>query len=159
VEHRRPALPALLAEVVIETASEGEQEGDGVCGKGLVVAPAHIRDHDVALHQRVIEPRAAQARTGGADPAQLLGPGKERGRYCSVGRVSVLDVREGVVRIAEGLSDCAGDSLPDLLRPRRVDVWGQQHDFKAHGLTPLCLGRRASGYLQHRGRRVSSYTA
>ena len=137
VDHPRAALPLLLREVVLESTREGEQERHGVGREVLVVAAAHVRHDDGALHERVVEPVAAQARAGGADPAQLPGAGEELGRHRPVGGVGVLDVGEGVLRIPEGLGDRAGDGLSDLLRPRLVDVRGQQHDLEAHGLPPL----------------------
>ena len=45
-----------------------------------------------------------------------------------------------VCGIPEYLGDSAGDGLPDLLRPLRVDVRGQQQELEAHGMAPLSIG-------------------
>jgi len=59
----RASLPALLWQVVIEAAGEGEEERDGMDGEVLVVAAAHVGDEDVAVDQRVVEPGAAEPGT------------------------------------------------------------------------------------------------
>src|SRR6266700_835610 len=105
----------------------------------LVVAAPHIGYDDIALYQCVVEPVATQASAGGADPAQLLGASKELWRHSPIGSVGVLNVSEGVFGSPERLGDSAGNGLPDLLRPRRVDVRWQQQDLEAHGIAPLVI--------------------
>src|SRR5262249_29997273 len=105
----------------------------------LVVAAPHVGHDDIALHQRLVEPVTTQASAGSADPAQPLGAGEELWRYSAIGRVGVLNVSEGVFGIPERLGDSTGNGLPDLLRPRRINVRWQQQDLEAHGIAPLVI--------------------
>src|SRR5262249_746538 len=110
----------------------------------LVVAAAHVRDDHVALHERVVEPVAAQAGAGGADPAQLLGAGEQLRRHGAVGGVGVLDLAEGLAGIAERLDRRARHGPADLLWARLVDVGREQQNLEAHGwstsrtILPVC---------------------
>ncbi len=105
----------------------------------LIVAAPHVRHDDITLHKRVVEPVAAQASAGGADPAQLLRTGEELWRHSPIGRVGVLSVGEGVFGILERLGYNTGNGLPDLLRPRLVNVRGQQQNLEAHGIAPMVI--------------------
>jgi hypothetical protein len=49
------------------------------------------------------------------------------------------------VGIREGLDDNAGDGLPDLLWPRRVNVRGEEEDLEAHSMAPLHIKARQPG--------------
>ena len=117
VDHPRASLPLLLRQVVLEATRKGEHERHGVGREVLVVTAPHVRHHDIAFDERVIEPVTAQASAGGADPAQPLRASEELWRHRPVGRVGVLNVGEGVFGIPECLDDRAGDGLSDLLRP------------------------------------------
>ncbi len=90
----------------------------------FVIAAVHAGDDDIAVDQRIVEIRAAQSGTRRANPAQFLRAGKQFRRHRPVGRISGLDLGEGVFGIGECLCDSTRDDLLDFLRPRRVGIWG-----------------------------------
>lgn len=102
---------------MVKAPGEGEKERDGVGGQMLVVAAAHIGDDDVALDQRIAEPRSAKACARRTNPAELLCAGKECGRHRAIGGICIGNLVFGVLRVLEGFHDRAGDRPPDLLRP------------------------------------------
>src|SRR5215510_5792499 len=144
VDHPRALLPLPLRQVVLEPAREREQERDGVRREVLVVAAAHVRDDHVALHERVVEPVAAQAGARRTDPGRLLGVREQLRRYRAVGGIGVLDLTDGFAGIAERLDRGARHGPADLLRPRLVDVGREQQNLEAHGwstsrtIFPVC---------------------
>src|SRR6516165_2424614 len=85
IDHFGTPPPLLLRQVVIEAAGKGEQECDGVAGKMLVVAAAHVRDDDVTLDQLVIKPCTAEAGSVGANPAQFCSSRQQLRWHCAVG--------------------------------------------------------------------------
>jgi hypothetical protein len=54
IDHFGTPPPLLLRQVVVEATGEGEEERDGVAGKMLVVAAAHIGDDDVQMYSQGI---------------------------------------------------------------------------------------------------------
>ena len=61
IDHPRTSLPALLRQVVLEMPGKGQQKRHRVGGEMLVVAAVHAGNDNIALDQRIVEPRAAQA--------------------------------------------------------------------------------------------------
>jgi hypothetical protein len=105
----------------------------------LVVAAVHTGHDDIALDQRIVEPRAAEASAGRTDPAQLLRPGEEFGRHGPVCGIGGLDVGEGVLGIGVCLGDSTRDDPADFLRPRRIGIRRQQQDREANRAAPSWL--------------------
>jgi hypothetical protein len=102
----------------------------------LVVAAVHPGNDDIALNQRLVEPRAADAGAGRTDPMQLLRSGEQFGRHAPVDGISGLDVGEIVFGIGVGLGDSTRDGPADPLRSRRVGIRGQQQDRELTGIAP-----------------------
>jgi hypothetical protein len=117
---------------VIKAAGEGEEECDSMAGKMLVVAAAHIGDDDVTLDQLVVEPCTAEAGSGGANPAQFCSPRQQLGWHCAVGGISVDDVLCRVLGIDKSFDHHARHRASDFLGPGRIDIGGEQQNFKAH---------------------------
>ena len=103
-----------------------------MAGKMLVVAAAHVGDDEVAIDQLVVKPCTAETGSVGANPAQFCSPRQQLGWHCAVGGISVDDVRYRVLGIDESFDHHARHRASDFLGPGRIDIGGEQQNFKAH---------------------------